>query len=510
MDAATPFSQPLVHSSWLSLGEEASYLHTSLPSSPPPPLYLGLTSDKLAPTCSFPAASTTISTVSNNLKATLTIPSNLPQTHTPNHPSHILPSVTIPVTLGNSLVTTIVYPPNNNEKWYSIHTMAIITTNSTHHLWIVTKSSLVITYLLLPRPPPASPCPPPTPLLTPPLSIPSLFPTSPSPITLHSTAHSPTSPNLLLHLTNSTTILLALPTPSYTPIASSQYTYRVLPTKPYCVKNSATVTACALTKDSVLIATEQPLPPAPPDSPPNKQTHRYSLLTISLTPLSPTPPLSPTILATTTSPVTLLALPPSSNYIAILTAENLLVTTISLDNTILNFTADGKLGVVADMKWCGDDAVALLYRNAATESAAVLIGPYGDYRCYTYNSALSYAVTTPSSLLIHLGDNTTARLTRTPACLSDVSSPGSLKPAAIIMSAHRDFLNGDVSSDSAVKTLPIPAVTSAISTLLDAGRACETPEDGKVLLRAAGFGLTFLREQKGIARKFRASAQVRL
>jgi hypothetical protein len=115
----------------------------------------------------------------------------------------------------------------------------------------------------------------------------------------------------------------------------------------------------------LLLAASSPSPPS------------FSLLTL----LPPYTSLSSTALPGLTSAPTHLSLPPSDSYLALLTAETLTVATVDLSATILTFNASGSPPL--SLRWCGDDAVSLLYAGASS-AAAVLVGPFGDYKSFTY------------------------------------------------------------------------------------------------------------------------------
>ncbi|GMI19104.1 hypothetical protein TeGR_g12286 [Tetraparma gracilis] len=187
-----------------------------------------------------------------------------------------------------------------------------------------------------------------------------------------------------------------------------------------------------------------------------------------------------------------------------MTAETLTVATVDLSATILTFNASGSPPL--SLRWCGDDAVSLLYAGASS-AAAVLVGPFGDYKSFTYNSPLMSYRTDPSSLSILLASGESVRITRTPPSIAAVAGVGSVDPAAIVRSACQDFTAGDVNADAAAKTLTPSQLTAAVTTLLSAALSCPDAKDAKSLLSAASYGLTFLRDQRALAGKFRGEAR---
>jgi len=162
----------------------------------------------------------------------------------------------------------------------------------------------------------------------------------------------------------------------------------------------------------------------------------------------------------------------------------LVVTNPLLENTFLEF--DTKAGIPpTQMCWCGLDSIVMHW----PEVGLLMVGPYGDWIKYTYNSPL-LLVREIDSLRI-ITENRIEILSRVSSSVEAIERIGSFEPAAILCDTV-EAIDAKDSNPTGIKSLKEDDnLVDAVLGVLEAAKSQFIPQKQQKLLRIAAIGKAF-------------------
>lgn len=180
---------------------------------------------------------------------------------------------------------------------------------------------------------------------------------------------------------------------------------------------------------------------------------------------------------------------------------NLIVSTRDFQTQLSNFKVKAKKQPLS-MKWCGSDAVVLLFNNDQ-----IIVASNNEFIPYPYTSINSSSKDRARIILIHeidslriLTNNTCETLSVVPYFTEDIFSYGSLAEAALLYDSYEEFQNGDARADSNRRKIPDDRMEDAVMDCLRAAKhELEILEYQVKLLKACKYGKLFIKDQEQFA-----------
>jgi hypothetical protein len=141
-----------------------------------------------------------------------------------------------------------------------------------------------------------------------------------------------------------------------------------------------------------------------------------------------------------------------------------------------------------DLVWCGEDSVVLYW-----ESLLLMVGPYGDFVKYSYDSAV--ALIPECDGVRVLSNEQCEFLSRVPSSTEDIFRIGSFSPPALLFDALEAFESEDAKADENIRSIrEKESLDQAIEACIDAAAHEFDTFTQRKLLRAAAFGKLYLDE----------------
>ena len=186
------------------------------------------------------------------------------------------------------------------------------------------------------------------------------------------------------------------------------------------------------------------------------------------------------------SPVTKMAVAPNGRFLAAYRRDGILtVLSTSFTTKVLDFDTKS-MSVPLQIEWCGDDAIALLWKN----NGIVMVGPYGDCLVLPYEDEIH--IVSEQDCCRVISSHSCDMIQRVPQSTEAIKKIGSTDPAALLYDAMEAFEDGDPKSDENIRSI---AATNQLETAVEACIAAAAAEFDvsrqQSFLRAASYGKSF-------------------
>lgn len=187
------------------------------------------------------------------------------------------------------------------------------------------------------------------------------------------------------------------------------------------------------------------------------------------------------------SPITKIALAPDGRFVACYRKDGVLtVMSTAFTTKVIDFDTKSASRPIT-IEWCGKDAVIMQWRN----TGLVMVGPYGDWINFPYESSGIHIVPEPDCCRI-ITSNSCEILQMVPPATVAALEIGSTEPAALILDAMEAFEEGDPKSDENIRTIAATnQLNEAVQACITAAAAEFFPPQQQRLLKAASYGKAF-------------------
>lgn len=188
----------------------------------------------------------------------------------------------------------------------------------------------------------------------------------------------------------------------------------------------------------------------------------------------------------TSGPFSRMCVSPTGSLIACFNASGTLhVLSTDFTKNLSEF-GTGSRKAPTDLVWCGEDSVVLYWDNLL-----LMVGPYGDFVKYTYESALALV---PECDGVRIVSNELCEfLSRVPSSTEDIFRIGSFSPPALLFDALEAFEAEDAKADENIRSIrEKDALVSAIDACIDSAAHEFDAITQRKLLKAAAFGKLYV------------------
>ena len=204
------------------------------------------------------------------------------------------------------------------------------------------------------------------------------------------------------------------------------------------------------------------------------------------------------------SPIVDMSFCPNGRFLACFTEASMLtVVSTSFETKVLDFdTSEGSSSPPIAMQWCGEDSVVLHWKNMGI----LMVGPYGDWLRFCYNNTTSVHLIPEMDACRVITDSAVELLQRVPPMTANLLRIGSIEGSALLLEAADAFAAGSVSDD--VLLTENPPKDEDIACCIEAATKEFDIATQKRLLRAASYGMQFLKQKQASTNMNNCTAQV--